>query len=57
MPNLNPMLDTGKNPRNESFFDFMKFTCCPTFKWMSFISIISIVDIVIFCLTLTYGDD
>eukprot|EP00357_Protocruzia_adherens_P033906 CAMPEP_0114992814 /NCGR_PEP_ID=MMETSP0216-20121206/12164_1 /TAXON_ID=223996 /ORGANISM="Protocruzia adherens, Strain Boccale" /LENGTH=320 /DNA_ID=CAMNT_0002356349 /DNA_START=35 /DNA_END=997 /DNA_ORIENTATION=- len=42
------------NPRNETFWDMLKFNFCPTFSIRSFIFIVSILDIVMYIATLAY---
>jgi len=34
----------------------MKFACCPNFSWDKFITIISIVDVVVFIIEVTFGN-
>ena len=51
-----PFLDVhGKTPRQDSFLEMLKFSFCPNFELRSFTSIISIIDIVIYIITLIYG--
>jgi len=40
------------NPRQETFFDMLKFTFCPTFTIFSFIFFITIVEILVYITTL-----
>ena len=35
-----------RDPRKESFLDFLKFTVCPTLTMRSFISIVTIMEII-----------
>eukprot|EP01017_Pseudomicrothorax_dubius_P030292 TRINITY_DN3766_c0_g1_i1.p1 TRINITY_DN3766_c0_g1~~TRINITY_DN3766_c0_g1_i1.p1 ORF type:complete len:302 (+),score=88.24 TRINITY_DN3766_c0_g1_i1:74-979(+) len=53
MPFLVSTASSG-NPRKESFFDMIKYVCCPSFRIYSFMCIISLVDIVVFVLELLY---
>jgi rhomboid protease GluP len=46
-------MPSQKNPREENFFDFLKFSCCPTFKWFSFIPWITVFNIVYFIVALS----
>jgi len=41
------------DPRKETFTDMMKFACCPTLTWKSFTAFITIVDIVMYIITLS----
>ncbi len=50
-----------KNPREETLFDMCVFTCCPTFKINLFIVVVSIIDVIMFVVSLAisekiYGD-
>lgn len=40
------------NPRKETFFQMLKFTFCPTFTFYSFIFFVTMVDIVLYIITL-----
>jgi len=42
------------DPRKENFGDMLKFACCPTLRWKSFIAIITIFDIVAYIFTLAW---
>ncbi len=46
--------DSG-DPRQESFWNFTKNFCCPSFSFKSFIFIISLVDLIVYSITLFYG--
>lgn len=48
---------TNVNPRQETFPSFIKNFCCPNLVWKSFIFIITIIDIIIYIITLCYGID
>lgn len=39
------------DPRRESFFDMLKFTFCPKFTIFSFIFFITIIDVIVFLVT------
>lgn len=39
------------DPRRETFFDMLKFTCCPTFTVYSFIFFITMLEILIYFVT------
>jgi len=45
----------GGSPRSESFFSFIKNFCCPLSTWKSFIFAISLIDIIIYVITLSFG--
>jgi hypothetical protein len=53
-PFLGRAVDQG-DPRNESFFKFIRDFCCPTFVFKSVIFFISIADLIIYIATLAYG--
>jgi len=42
------------DPRRETFFDMLKFTCCTTFTIYSFIFFITMIEILIFIVTLIW---
>jgi hypothetical protein len=39
------------DPRRETIFDMLKFTCCPNFSVYSFIFYITLIDIIIYAVT------
>ena len=41
--------------REQTFGNFLTTTCCPRFKFLSFIFIISCIDVVYYIITLIYG--
>lgn len=43
------------DPRKEGFWSFLKNFCCPNFKFLSFIFIISCVDLGVYLITLFMG--
>lgn len=45
--------DNDKNPREESFWDMVHLTFCPTFKFMSFLFIVSVVNLICYTVSLT----
>jgi hypothetical protein len=45
----------GGNPREESFCKFLKNFCCPMFLFKSVIFFVSIVDIVMYIISIAYG--
>lgn len=47
-------LQTKKNPREENFWDMLHYSFCPTFKFMSFIFAITIINITCFILSLIF---
>ena len=47
--NSNPI-----NPRQETFCIFIKNFCCANFNFISFIFFISIIDVIMYILTLSY---
>lgn len=54
VPLLGGIMGSG-SPRRESFFSFIKNFCCPLSTWKSFIFTISIIDIVMYIITLSFG--
>lgn len=54
MPFISTVSQEG-DPRKESCFQMCKLTCCPTITFKSFTAIITIVDIVMFIVTLAFG--
>jgi hypothetical protein len=53
-PLLSGVISSG-NPRQESFFSFIINFCCPLSTWKSFIFAISMIDIVMYIVTLSFG--
>jgi hypothetical protein len=45
----------SSSPRTESFFSFIKNFCCPLSTWKSFIFAISMIDILMYIITLSFG--
>ena len=45
-----------KDPREENFFDFLRYSCCPQFKLLSFIVVTSLVQIGMFIVSLVNSD-
>jgi hypothetical protein len=43
------------NPREESFCDMLSLTCCPQFRFDSFIFTITLIDIVVYTFSLFMG--
>lgn len=43
------------NPRQQGFLNFLKNFCCPNFTVKSFIFIITIIDIILYIVTLCFG--
>ena len=39
------------DPRRETIFDMLKFTCCPNFSVYSFIFYITLIDIILYAVT------
>jgi hypothetical protein len=54
VPLLGGVLNSG-NPRRESFFSFIKNFCCPLSTWKSSIFTISMIDIIMYIITLCFG--
>jgi len=52
---LGGMDDSSQDPRTEGFFQFLKNFCCPTFVFKSVTFYISIIDVIIYLITLLYG--
>jgi hypothetical protein len=53
-----PILGGGGNngnPRKENFFSFIKNFCCPLSTWKSFIFAITMIDIIVYLITLCFG--
>ena len=48
-------MDNGGDPRNESFFQFLKDFCCPKFVFKSVIFFISMIDVIIYIITISFG--
>ena len=48
-------MDNQVNPRDETFCQMLKINFCPTFKVFSFISIITIIDIIMYIVSLCLG--
>ena len=44
------------DPRRETFFDMLKFTCCPTFTVFSFIFFITMMDVIVYLVTLIVSE-
>lgn len=52
------MIGDDKNngdPRNETIYQFIKFTCCPHFTFLSVVFCLSAVDLIIYVVTLCFG--
>ena len=47
--------DDDTDPRSESFWNFSKTFCCPNFSFMSATFIISVLDLLIYLITLFHG--
>lgn len=45
-----------KDPREENFLDFMKQSCCPQFQLKSFIVAISILEVIMFIISLSVSE-
>ena len=43
--------NTGKDPRNENFFDMIHYSFTPALKWKSFTAAISLANVAIFVIT------
>ena len=48
-------IGTGGDPRNESFFQFLKDFCCPKFLFLSVIFFISMIDLIMYIITISFG--
>ena len=46
-----------KPPREENFLDMLKYYCCPSIKIQLFITIISIIDIIMFIISLSISTE
>jgi membrane associated rhomboid family serine protease len=55
MPLLGGRIIQGGNPRSEKFPSFLKNFCCPYFTYKSFIFFITIVDLIMFIITISFG--
>lgn len=47
--------EAGGDPRKDSFWKFTRDFCCPQFSFKSFIFIISIIDLIVYIATLSFG--
>jgi hypothetical protein len=47
--------DDNADPRSESFWNFSKSFCCPNFTFLSATFIISVLDVLIYLITLFHG--
>ena len=45
------------DPRKETLWDMTKYVCCPSFQWYSFLVIVSLIELVMFILTLIFSSD
>lgn len=48
-------IDSGADPRNENFWHFIKDFLCPTFVFKSVIFFVSIIDVIIYIITISFG--
>lgn len=48
------IISNAGNPREESFWKFLNNFFCPFFKFKSFICLITIIDIIMYIVTLAY---
>lgn len=44
-----------KNPKEENYFDMLKDLCCPTFKCLSFTTLVLIVTLAMYIVELSMG--
>ena len=49
-------MDNQVNPRDETFCQMLKINFCPTLKLFSFIAIITIIDVIMYVVSLFLGD-
>ena len=54
-PLVNNRFNSEGDPRNQRFFSFLKNFCCPNFTIKSFIFFITIIDVILYIVTLTPG--
>ena len=47
--------NSSPNPREETFFSFIKGVCCPYFTYKSVIFAVSCVDLIMYVITLCFG--
>lgn len=47
--------NSSGNPREETFFSFLKGVCCPYFTYKSVIFFVSCVDLIMYIITLCFG--
>jgi hypothetical protein len=52
VPLMGNRFNNDGNPREQSFFGFLKGFCCPNFTPKSFVFIITIIDIILYIITL-----
>jgi membrane associated rhomboid family serine protease len=55
IPLLGGNLNMSGDPRKESFGLFLKNFCCPLFTYKSFIFLITIVDLTLFIISISFG--
>jgi hypothetical protein len=55
VPLLGQGLMSSENPRKEPFFSFIKNFICPLSTWKSVIFAISMIDIIVYIVTLCFG--
>jgi hypothetical protein len=48
---------SSENPRKESFFFFLRSMCCPLSSFKSFTFVVSILNIIVYIITLCFGID
>jgi len=48
-------VDTGLDPRSETFSQFFKDFLCPSFSFKSFIFICSAIDVAVYIITISFG--
>jgi hypothetical protein len=48
------IISNSGNPREENFWKFLTNFFCPFFRFKSFISLITLIDIIMYIVTLTY---
>lgn len=44
-----------KDPKEENYFDMLKESCCPTFAWISFTSLVLLATTVMYIVELSLG--
>ena len=55
VPMMGSVDNSSGNPREETFFSFIKGVCCPYFTYKSVIFFVSCIDLIMYIITLSFG--